>query len=192
MEGRPITARSKYSPKKIVDYLANKVVFRWMVFFVLAVIFEVRAVFIRSGYFIVIYFFLIFEIALTVRFLTPENIEILKDPQEELTLPGIGDVQRDQQRGEILDSGEYRPFMRKLPEFGYWSKSMLACVIANVLVSFDRLRFKMPVWFLVLYLIGFAVFALERPIRQLLKDGRSPFNPDNKKKKWNQSSSEEL
>lgn len=69
MEGRPITARSKYSPKKIVDYLANKVVFRWMVFFVLAVIFEVRAVFIRSGYFIVIYFFLIFEIALTVRYL---------------------------------------------------------------------------------------------------------------------------
>jgi len=131
---------------------------RWASFFALILIYAVR-IYIKQGFFVVTYGMSIYLLNLFINFLSPAV-----DPdKEEGTLP-------------TKDSGEYRPFTRKLPEFKFWTSAMRAVAASFVMTFFEM--FDLPVFWPILlaYFIMLAVLTMKDRIRHMIKHKYIPFS----------------
>uniref|UniRef100_A0A183HS01 Protein RER1 n=1 Tax=Onchocerca flexuosa TaxID=387005 RepID=A0A183HS01_9BILA len=107
-----------------------------------------------QGFYIVTYALGIYYLNLFLAFLTPKidpAFDFESEDEDGPTLPSKG-------------SEEFRPFMRRLPEFKFWYSTVKATVIAFTCTFFDI--FNVPVFWpiLVMYFIVLTCLTMKRQI----------------------------
>ncbi|VDD94176.1 unnamed protein product [Enterobius vermicularis] len=137
---------------------------RWGIAIALIILFFWRIIDVQ-GYYIVAYAVGIYYLNLFLAFLTPQIDPALNfedEDDENLTLPSKG-------------SDEFRPFMRRLPEFKFWLSTVKATLIAITCTFFDI--FDVPVFWpiLVMYFIILFGLTMKRQIMHMIRYRYIPF-----------------
>ncbi|GLT86210.1 hypothetical protein SLE2022_043650 [Rubroshorea leprosula] len=144
-----------------LDKTTPHAVYRWIGTLVIAVIYCLR-VYSVQGFYIVSYGLGIYLLNLLIGFLSP-----LVDPEVEATdgplLPTKG-------------SDEFKPFIRRLPEFKFWYSITKAFCIAFVMTFFSM--FDVPVFWPILLCYWIVLFTLtmRRQIAHMIKYKYIPIN----------------
>mmetsp|Transcript_46519 Transcript_46519/g.85239 ORF Transcript_46519/g.85239 Transcript_46519/m.85239 type:complete len:197 (-) Transcript_46519:92-682(-) len=133
---------------------------RWCILALVVALYGIR-VYMKHGFYIVTYGLGIYMLNLLINFLSPAI-----DPDEEegkSILP-------------TTESGEFRPFTRKLPEFKFWINALRAVGLALALTLFDL--FDLPVFWpiLLVYFLLLLVLTLKDRIRHMIKHKYLPFS----------------
>ena len=126
---------------------------RWMGFGILLALFFLRII-VTQGWYIVCYALGIYLLNLFLAFLTPKFDPSLEQDEEE----------------------EFRPFIRRLPEFKFWYNATRATVVA-LLTSFFTI-FDIPVFWpiLLMYFIILFTLTMRKQIQHMLKYKYLPHN----------------
>ncbi|GMH02775.1 hypothetical protein Nepgr_004614 [Nepenthes gracilis] len=134
---------------------------RWIGTLVLASIYGLR-IFYVQGFYIVAYALGIYILNLLIGFLSP-----LVDPEHEVS---------DGPLLPMKGSDEYKPFIRRLPEFKFWYSVTKAFLIAFVLSFFSA--FDVPVFWpiLLFYWLVLFVLTMKRQIAHMMKHRYIPFS----------------
>lgn len=150
--------------QRILDKITPYHLFRWFLNLFLLTYFMYRVVSLQ-GFYIVAYVLGIFLLNQFILFLTPVVVDDLEmdDDEDEPHLPTKSDE-------------EFRPFMRRLPEFKFWYttyKSLLISVICTFFSIFD-----IPVFWpiLVMYFITLFMVTMKRQIKHMIKHRYVPFS----------------
>merc|ERR1712048_1300892 len=141
---------------------------RWSATLVFYAIFWIRILAIQ-GWYIICYALAIYHLNLFIAFLTP-NID-----------PGLsGRGLDDDSDGPLLptkgkEAGEFKPFVRRLPEFKFWYSGIKGIVIAFGTTFFEA--FNVPVFWPILVMYFFILFfvTMKRQIRHMIKYKYMPF-----------------
>ncbi|KAK1427445.1 hypothetical protein QVD17_16131 [Tagetes erecta] len=142
----------------ILDKSTPHVLHRWIGFSVLVFIYALRVYFVQ-GFYIVTYGLGIYILQLFLAFLSPQVDPELQDGP---SLPTRG-------------SEEFRPFVRRLPEFKFWYSLTRAFCIAFMLTFFSM--FDVPVFWpiLLFYWLVLFVSTMKRQIMHMIKYRYVPF-----------------
>jgi len=162
-------ARRQY--QQHLDRITPFVLYRWLSTAGVLCLFFLRIVF-AQGWYIVCYAHAIYLLNLLLAFLQPRfdpslQEDILADEVEgggeEMALPSSRD-------------DEFRPFVRRLPEWQFWLSSTRATVIA-LFCTFSS-AFDVPVYWpiLVLYFCVLFVLTMRRQIQHMVKYKYIPFD----------------
>jgi len=136
---------------------------RWVSFCVFLVLYVWR-VYLLQGFYIVSYGLGIYLLNLCLGFLSPAV-----DPDEV-----------DDGGGPMLptrtDDEEFRPFVRKLPEFKFWQQGISSVLISITMTFFAM--FDLPVFWPILlgYFILLVGFTMKERIRHMIQHKYIPFN----------------
>ncbi|XP_052202825.1 protein RER1A-like [Diospyros lotus] len=156
-----------YAISRRYQYFLDKstphVLHRWTAFVVFAFIYTLR-VYLIEGYYIVTYGLGIYILQLLILFISPQvDPEIQELDDDGPTLPTRG-------------SDEFRPFVRRLPEFKFWYSIMKAFCIAFVLTFFSA--FNVPVFWpiLLFYWVVLFISTMKRQILHMIKYKYVPFS----------------
>ncbi|XP_068656222.1 protein RER1A-like [Aristolochia californica] len=135
---------------------------RWMAFVVIAFFYALRVFFIQ-GFYIVSYGLGIYILNLLIAFLSPQVDPEIQELVDGPILPTRG-------------SDEFRPFVRRLPEFKFWYSLTKAFCIAFVMTFFSV--FDVPVFWpiLLFYWIMLFVLTMKRQIKHMIKYKYVPFS----------------
>lgn len=157
-----IYGRYSFHSQRLLDKLTPYHLIRWVMNLFLTTLFMYRVV-VLQGFYIIAYVLGIFLLNQFILFLTPVVIEDLEDEEDEPHLPTKSDE-------------EFRPFMRRLPEFKFWYTSWKALVISIICTFFEV--FDIPVFWpiLVMYFITLFVVTMKRQIRHMIKHRYVPFS----------------
>jgi len=131
-----------------LDRVTPFIIFRWLFNLFLLIIFFLRIFFLHAFY-IIAYGLGIFLLNQFILFLTPKQD------------PSIGNIDEDDDNTPSLptrSTDEFRPFMRRLPEFKFWYITFKALVISLILTLFSI--FDVPVFWPVLVIYFFFLFLL--------------------------------
>ncbi|CDW59613.1 protein RER1 [Trichuris trichiura] len=154
---------------------------RWIATIVLGILFMCRIVHVQ-GFYIVTYALGIYHLNLLIAFLTPKI-----DPALELE-SGRAELQRrlsksfspfaENEDGPSLptkSNEEFRPFMRRLPEFKFWHSATKSIIIAFICTFFEM--FNVPVFWpiLVIYFVILFCLTMKRQIKHMIKYRYVPF-----------------
>ncbi|EPY52606.1 Rer1 family protein [Schizosaccharomyces cryophilus OY26] len=140
---------------------------RWMSFAGLLSVFVIRILIVR-GWYIVCYTLGIYLLNLFLLFLSPKFDPSLEQAmRDEETEEGVLPTTKDD---------EFRPFIRRLPEFKFWYSSTRATVMA-LAASMFRI-FDIPVFWpvLVVYYFVLSFFCFRRQLQHMLKYRYVPFD----------------
>lgn len=162
-------ARRQY--QQTLDRVTPFVLYRWLGTAGVLFIFFLRIVF-AQGWYIVCYAHAIYLLNLLLAFLQPRfdpsmQEDLLADEieggGEEMALPSARD-------------DEFRPFVRRLPEWQFWLSSTRATVIA-LFCTFST-AFDVPVYWpiLVMYFCVLFVLTMRRQIQHMIKYKYVPFD----------------
>ncbi|KAI8533009.1 protein RER1A-like [Rhododendron vialii] len=150
---------------KIFQFYLDKstphAVYRWIGTFVLACLYALR-VFYLQGFYIISYGVGIYVLNLLIGFLSP-LVDPELEPSDGPSLPTKG-------------SDEFKPFIRRLPEFKFWYAITKAFCIAFVLTFFSM--FDVPVFWpiLLFYWVVLFFLTMRRQIAHMIKYKYLPFN----------------
>ncbi|XP_041012304.1 protein RER1B-like [Juglans microcarpa x Juglans regia] len=145
----------------LLDKSTPHTVYRWIGTLVVVLIYILRVYFVQ-GFYIISYGLGIYLLNLLIGFLSP-----LVDPEVDVSdgpmLPTKG-------------SDEFKPFIRRLPEFKFWYSFTKAFCIAFVMTFFSM--FDVPVFWPILlcYWIVLFVLTMRRQIAHMIKYKYIPFN----------------
>uniref|UniRef100_A0A915PQH8 Protein RER1 n=1 Tax=Setaria digitata TaxID=48799 RepID=A0A915PQH8_9BILA len=119
----------------------------------------------RLGFYIVTYALGIYYLNLFLAFLTPKidpALDFESEDEDGPTLPSKG-------------TEEFRPFMRRLPEFKFWYSATKATIVAFICTFFEI--FNVPVFWpiLVMYFIVLTCLTMKRQIMHMIKYRYIPF-----------------
>jgi len=155
--------------QKLLDDSTQHVSFRWIGFAILTLLYIGRIVWLQ-GWYIVTYALAIYHLNLLLAFLTPKidpamaEFEAAEEAAEDegMALP-------------TRQNDEFRPFVRRLPEFKFWYSATKATVIAFVCTFFDF--FNIPVFWpiLVMYFITLFCITMKRQIKHMIRYRYIPF-----------------
>ena len=133
----------------LLDRATPFVAIRWSANAVLVILFFLRIVWLQ-GFYIIAYGLGIFLLNQFILFLTPKQDPSLRD---------IDDAEGDHiPRLPTRSTDEFRPFMRRLPEFKFWYTAFKALIISLLLTLFSI--FDVPVFWPVLVIYFFTLFFL--------------------------------
>ncbi|CAK5050080.1 unnamed protein product [Meloidogyne enterolobii] len=143
-----------------LDRLTPYTSIRWVIAVSLILIFVWRVI----GFYIVTYALFIYYLNLFLAFLTPKI-----DPAMEFD---------EDDEGPVLpksNSEEFRPFMRRLPEFKFWLSTMKSTLVAFTCTFFEV--FDVPVFWpiLVMYFIVLTCLTMKRQIMHMIRYRYIPF-----------------
>ncbi|XP_027092458.1 protein RER1A [Coffea arabica] len=147
----------------MLDKSTPQVLNRWIFLVVIAFIYAVRVYFVE-GFYIITYGLGIYVLQLLIAFLSPQV-----DPEfQELT---ADDGPSLPTRG----SDEFRPFVRRLPEFKFWYSLTKAFCVAFMLTFFSA--FDVPVFWpiLLFYWLVLFISTMKRQIMHMIKYRYVPF-----------------
>merc|ERR1712107_452141 len=138
---------------------------RWIFTVVLVIAFMAR-ILIAQGWYIVTYALAIYHLNLLLAFLTPK-ID-----------PAMAQLEAEEDDGLELptkQNDEFRPFIRRLPEFKFWYSATKATVIAFGCTFFEL--FNIPVFWpiLVMYFITLFCITMKRQIKHTIRYRYIPF-----------------
>lgn len=139
-----------------LDRLTPHTHIRWCSSVVLILLFLLR-VFTKQGWYIVTYALGIYHLNLFIAFLTPKiDPELDLDNEEGPELPTHSSGSK---------GGEFKPFMRRLPEFKFWHAVTKSTVIGMICTFFEL--FNVPVFWpiLVMYFITLFAITMNRQIK---------------------------
>ncbi|KAG6653300.1 hypothetical protein I3843_05G059000 [Carya illinoinensis] len=145
----------------LLDKSTPHTVYRWIGTAIVVLIYILRVYFVQ-GFYIISYGLGIYLLNLLIGFLSP-----LVDPEVDVSdgpmLPTKG-------------SDEFKPFIRRLPEFKFWYSFTKAFCIAFVMTFFSM--FDVPVFWPILlcYWIVLFVLTMRRQIAHMIKYKYIPFN----------------
>merc|ERR1711892_1375343 len=138
---------------------------RWVFTVVLVALFALR-IFMKQGWYIVTYALAIYHLNLLLAFLTPK-ID-----------PAMAELDADEDGPDMLPTNqneEFRPFIRRLPEFKFWYSATKATAIAFFCTFFEF--FNIPVFWpiLVMYFITLFCITMKRQIKHMIRFRYIPF-----------------
>ncbi|GMH25219.1 hypothetical protein Nepgr_027062 [Nepenthes gracilis] len=135
---------------------------RWIGFCAIATLYVLRVYFVK-GFYIVSYGLGIYILNLVIAFLSPKVDPEIQELTDSPTLPTRG-------------SDEFRPFVRRLPEFKFWYSLTKAFCIALVMTFFSV--FDVPVFWPILLFYWFVLFTLtmRRQIQHMIRYKYVPFS----------------
>ncbi|KAF5843222.1 ATRER1A [Dunaliella salina] len=133
-----------------LDKSSPHVLYRWLGLLAVALIYIIRVWYLR-GFYVVTYGIAIFDLNLLLGFLTPQADPESEGPQ----LP--------------TNETEFRPFVRRLPEFKFWYAALKSFLIGIVLTFFSI--FDVPVFWPILLLYFCILFfvTMKRQIKHMIK-----------------------
>ncbi|KAJ8770669.1 hypothetical protein K2173_021316 [Erythroxylum novogranatense] len=159
-------SRWTYSVSRWYQHLLDKsvphVLYRWIACLIVALVYSIRVYFV--GFYIVTYALGIYLLNLLIGFLSPQiDPEFDGSSRDGPVLPTRG-------------SDEFRPFVRRLPEFKFWYSITKAFCIAFVMTFFDV--FDVPVfWPILLFYWGLLfILTMRRQIMHMVKYKYVPFS----------------
>eukprot|EP00993_Chasmostoma_nieuportense_P005108 NODE_5744_length_616_cov_18.400818_g5580_i0.p1 GENE.NODE_5744_length_616_cov_18.400818_g5580_i0~~NODE_5744_length_616_cov_18.400818_g5580_i0.p1 ORF type:complete len:195 (+),score=59.67 NODE_5744_length_616_cov_18.400818_g5580_i0:43-585(+) len=140
--------------QKVMDTLAPLVTVRWAFAFALLLLYALR-VFLAKGFYIITYGLGIFLLNLFISFLSPQTDPDLEEDADQV-LPTRSD-------------DEFRPFVRKLPEFKFWYSTCKALLVAMLLTT--SRAFDVPVFWpiLLFYFILLFVLTMKKRIQHMIR-----------------------
>ncbi|KAG5326298.1 RER1 protein, partial [Pseudoatta argentina] len=149
--------------QRYLDLWTPHVISRWIFALFLLVLFILR-IFISQGWYIVTYALGIYHLNLFIAFLTPKI-----DPAMDFFDDGEGPEL------PTRSNEEFRPFIRRLPEFKFWYSVTKSTIVAMVCTLFDC--FNIPVFWpiLVMYFITLFCITMKRQIKHMVKYRYLPF-----------------
>ena len=107
------TSSASLSFQHFLDKTTPYLLYRWIAFFFIAVLYVVR-VYLVEGFYVISYALGIYLLNLLIGFLSPQVDPELQDLSDGPTLP-------------TRETDEFRPFVRRLPEFKFWFFGGLRC-----------------------------------------------------------------
>ncbi|KPP57453.1 protein RER1-like [Scleropages formosus] len=152
---------------------------RWAVTLLLVLIYMIR-VYILQGWYIVTYALGIYHLNLFIAFLSPKvdpsllddsgKLQILQEANTPCASPPDEGPSLPTKQNE-----EFRPFIRRLPEFKFWHSATKGIVIAMICTFFEA--FNVPVFWpiLVMYFIMLFCITMKRQIKHMIKYRYLPF-----------------
>ncbi|EJD08044.1 retrieval of early ER protein Rer1 [Fomitiporia mediterranea MF3/22] len=159
--------------RSLLDRAAPHLAYRWLGTAGLVMVFMLRIVF-AQGWYIICYALGIYLLNLLLAFLQPKfdpslEADLTADEIEEGgadTIPSLPSQKDD----------EFRPFVRRLPEWNFWLSSTRATFIA-LLCTFSE-SFDIPVYWPILVIYFFILFTLtmRRQIQHMIKYKYIPFD----------------
>ncbi|KAK4481527.1 hypothetical protein RD792_012428 [Penstemon davidsonii] len=146
----------------LLDKTTPLVLYRWIFLTVIACIYALR-VYLVQGFYIITYGLGIYILQLLIAFLSPQV-----DPE-------IQDLIDDGPGLPTRGSDEFRPFVRRLPEFKFWHTLTKAFCFAFVLTFFSA--FDVPVFWpiLLFYWLVLFISTMKRQIMHMVKYKYVPF-----------------
>ena len=147
-----------------LDRVTPYVVSRWLCNLFLLTIFCLRIIF-SQGFYIIVYCLGIFLLNQFLLFLSPKHDFSLAED----------DANDDAPRLPTRSTDEFRPFMRRLPEFKFWYTTFKALLISSLMTFFWI--FDIPVLWpvLVLYFIVLFILTMRQRISHMIKHRYLPF-----------------
>ncbi|TFL07139.1 retrieval of early ER protein Rer1 [Pterulicium gracile] len=158
--------------QQTLDRWTPHILHRWLAFAALIVVFFLRIVF-AQGWYIVCYALAIYLLNLLLAFLQPRF-----DPsfQEDLLADEIEGGGEDPSPLPSQRDDEFRPFVRRLPEWQFWLSATRATAVSIFCTFFEA--FDVPVYWPILVVYFFVLFALtmRRQIQHMIKYKYVPFD----------------
>lgn len=154
--------------QRLLDQSTPHPAIRWTVLATLFLLYGLRVYYLQ-GFYIVTYGLGIFMLNLLIGFLSPLDEDQLNDQTDGPLLP-LNETDQ-----------EFKPFMRRLPEFKFWYSCVKAVLLALALTCFSL--FDVPVFWpiLLIYFIVLFVLTMKRQIKHMIKHRYLPFNIGKKK-----------
>ncbi|OUM60155.1 hypothetical protein PIROE2DRAFT_66485 [Piromyces sp. E2] len=164
----PKPSKLKKSYRSLVQKYNNAIgiltpytLYRWLFTITFIIIYLVRTLMLH-GWFIVTYALGIYLLNLLLAFLSPKFDPALEmddeddEDDEDLSLP-------------VHEDDEFKPFIRKLPEFKFWHSATRAVLLAFICTFFDCL--DIPVFWPILLIYFFGLFGvtMKRQIKHMIK-----------------------
>lgn len=139
---------------------------RWTFTFLILATYALRIA-VVGGYHIVSYGLAIYLLNLFLGFLTPKFADLDVEEEDHPVLP-------------VNDKDEFKPFVRKLPEYRFWESFTVGCVLA-LLCTFSE-ALNVPVFWpiLVVYFLTLFVFTMRRQIAHMAKHNYVPWDSGKK------------
>ncbi|KAK6353208.1 retention in endoplasmic reticulum protein 1 [Orbilia brochopaga] len=149
-----------------LDQVTPHVLYRWIGTGCLLFVFFARILY-AQGWYIVAYTLGIYLLNLFLAFLTPKFDPSLEQEEMEEGGPSALPTKADE---------EFRPFIRRLPEFKFWHSATRAIAIGFFCAWFEI--FNIPVFWpvLVMYWIILFVLTMRRQIQHMIKYRYIPFS----------------
>uniref|UniRef100_A0A8C6HEK5 Protein RER1 n=1 Tax=Mus spicilegus TaxID=10103 RepID=A0A8C6HEK5_MUSSI len=129
---------------------------RWVVTLGLSFVYMIR-VYLLQGWYIVTYALGIYHLNLFIAFLSPKvDPSLMEDSDDGPSLP-------------TKQNEEFRPFIRRLPEFKFWHAATKGILVAMLCTFFEA--FNVPVFWpiLVMYFIMLFCITMKRQIKHMIK-----------------------
>lgn len=150
---------------------------RWAFSLTMLVLFMIRIV-VAQGWYIICYGLSIYYLNLFIGFLSPKIDPAFRLGNEYDLDDG------DSDSGPMLPTranDEFRPFIRRLPEFKFWLSATKATLISLILTMFEV--FDLPVFWpiLLLYFILLFISTMRQQIKHMIKYGYVPWDKGKKK-----------
>ncbi|ENN70379.1 hypothetical protein YQE_12886, partial [Dendroctonus ponderosae] len=148
---------------------------RWLFGIKLVIVFLAR-ILLTQGWYIVAYALGIYHLNLFISFLTPKM-----DPALDF------DAEENGPELPMRANEEFRPFIRRLPEFKFWYSMSVTTCIALICTFFDCLN--VPVFWpiLVMYFITLFCITMKRQIMHMIKYRYLPFTHGKPKYQTNET-----
>ncbi|KAG7307619.1 retention in endoplasmic reticulum protein 1 [Plutella xylostella] len=145
---------------------------RWVASVVLLLVFLLR-VFAKQGWYIVTYALGIYHLNLFIAFLTPKIDPAMDFDTEDDSGPAL----------PTRASEEFRPFIRRLPEFKFWLSVTKSTIVGFFCTFVDA--FNIPVFWpiLVMYFLTLFCITMKRQIKHMIKYRYLPFTHNKPKYK---------
>ncbi|ORZ28950.1 retrieval of early ER protein Rer1 [Lobosporangium transversale] len=153
----------------ILDKVTPHTPERWAFTGVVLLIYFIRVIY-AQGWYIVTYALGIYLLNLFLAFLQPKF-----DPSLEMDM-AADEVEEGGPMLPTRSDEEFRPFVRRLPEFKFWHSATRAIIVAFVCTLFRV--FDIPVFWPILLIYFCILFTLtmKRQIRHMIKYRYIPFN----------------
>lgn len=147
----------------ILDRATPHLALRWVFLCLWFILYGIRVYFLQ-GWYIITYALGIYLLNLFIAFLTPQvDPAIMEDEEDGPSLP-------------TKANEEFKPFMRRLPEFKFWYSAVKAITVAMICTCFDALNIPVFWPILVMYFILLFVITMKRQIKHMLRYKYLPFS----------------
>ncbi|KAL7626325.1 retention in endoplasmic reticulum protein 1 [Parahypoxylon ruwenzoriense] len=162
------TSKIQRQYQALLDQSTPFVLYRWIGTAAFLAVFFLR-ILLAQGWYIVAYALGIYLLNLFLAFLQPKfdpSNDLLDNEMEDGSAGGLPTKQDE----------EFRPFIRRLPEFKFWHEATRAVVIAFTCSWFEI--FNVPVFWpvLVMYWIILFVLTMRKQIQHMIKYRYVPFS----------------
>eukprot|EP01135_Chromosphaera_perkinsii_P003474 Nk52_evm12s244 gene=Nk52_evmTU12s244 len=173
-KAHPLLEKIQQKYQKLLDDSVPHLTARWIVCGVLLLTYFIRTIYLQ-GWYIVTYALGIYLLNLFIAFLTPRF-----DPATEMG-GDSGDEEDDGLSLPTKRNEEFRPFIRRLPEFKFWHRSVNAILFSWVCTFFEFTN--VPVFWpiLVMYFLLLFFLTMKRQIKHMIKHKYVPWEFGKKK-----------